>query len=152
MPKYLWVPKIRRKYPCTVPFIAQPPQWLQSSPRCQMKDDMHTYLFLKNIPSDKMTHCSARWGQSSDLGFVMLFECQKHHFPLLEIYQIFRNNLSWSQMKESERKLMGTDILGWISLVSTVRCRHRWRSRPPPWPRTAGQGGTWTDRQDWQQL
>ena len=71
-----------------------------------------------------MTHCSARWGQSSDLGFVMLFECQKHHFPSLEIYQIFRNNLSWSQMKESGRKWMGTDLLGWFSPLSTVGGEH----------------------------
>ena len=86
----------------------------------KIKIIMRVLLFLVNVLSEKTTHYSARWGRISCLGFVMLFECQKHHFPSLEIYQIFRNNLSWSQMKESGRKLMGTDLLGWISPLSTV--------------------------------
>jgi hypothetical protein len=40
VPKYLWVPKI-----CMASVITQPPNWLHSPPRWNMKNNWHIYIF-----------------------------------------------------------------------------------------------------------
>ena len=67
--------QISRKYACTLTVIAQPQKMLQRFLRCHLKDNWHSYLFLKKALSDKMCCFSARWGWSSNLGFVMFLKC-----------------------------------------------------------------------------
>ena len=64
------MPKIRKKYPCTVIVIAKPPEWLHRSLRCHMKDNGPSYLFLHNITSEKVFVCCARWVGNKSLGLV----------------------------------------------------------------------------------
>ena len=47
-------------------------------------------------------------------------EVWKNKFPSLNIFQIYRNNLSWQQMKESAKKIIGGDIWGWNATLRIV--------------------------------